>query len=404
MWVLKVFGFVVLLASCAHTDAFIQVQLKKSLDDSWMIILKEAVAKAAHRFNSSLSTHLTPRFEEFKYLQHYTKIGIGDPEQTFDFTFNPIYRMVLVPSVAHKKKCGGTFKAYDEPSSHTYQDIHESFVSNEGFKLNAKVTEDTFHIGKLNVSDQSFGLITEGPCRKSVYDGVIGLGFSKNHLTLLDNMSRLGTINSTIAGLYLDKDVRTTLGGEVALGDWNRKLVKNHDLIDFIPIVNTQIPAWQIHIPMSFIGETQISFDRYAILDTTSYFIDVPAYEAEIIAKEIQAWNYDGNLIVDCDRTGILPNITLVINQRNYTLQAKDYVDHVNNYKGSCIVLIRSTKDKVWTLGGAFLGNFYTIFHYETKKLAFAELLPKNQGNIAQITFWLISSLSIFGFLQLIKW
>lgn len=393
----KFFLLVLFTVVNSQTQKFISIPLFKHVDESGARILQEAVNSGHLTNKSSPTTTLSEKFKDDKYLQYYGRVDIGTPPQKFNISFNPSVSLTLIASNRYRKKCSGYFRSFDEQSSHSYRELGETLELNNG-SIAIKMTKDIFHLPNIHIVDQHFGLVMNGTCEDTVYDGVIGLGFSNNYLTFLDNLVKQKSIESSIAGLFLDRNVKSRSGGELSLGNWNRKYVENPATAEYIQIVHPR--TWTIKVKSAFIGDEQFTFDRVANIDLNSYFIDIPYFEAQQIVANTGAINYKGNLIVDCKRVNSLPKIYVYIKNSVYTLAGNDYVDTVNSYKGYCTVLIRSSEENTWNLGGAFLSKYYTIFDYVNNEIAFAKLIPpKSKGSWVHARMWYTSPFLLLTFL-----
>lgn len=84
---------------------------------------------------------------------------------------------------------------------------------------------------------------------------------------------------------------------------------------------------------------------------------------------------------IDCDRINILPNISFVLNGKEFTLKGVDYVQKVA-YHGIelCLSTFQPVNNYIsneneWTLGGAFLSAYYTILDVANNRVGFAPIL-----------------------------
>nr|CDJ83815.1 Peptidase A1 domain containing protein [Haemonchus contortus] len=118
-----------------------------------------------------------------------------------------------------------------------------------------------------------------------------------------------------------------------------------------------------LHIPGNF----------SAVVDSgTSYILGPSKY-----IQKIQDFIGVGSEGIDCSDVSYYPTITFTLHGHKYILEGKKYF--VERPDGLChlafqkIPINRRLLVNGWTLGDAFMGNFYTIFDYENERVGFAK-------------------------------
>jgi len=89
--------------------------------------------------------------------------------------------------------------------------------------------------------------------------------------------------------------------------------------------------------------------------------------------------NPNGQSAVDCDEMGELPSVDIVLNGNTFTLQPKDYILVIEqDGEKSCIsgfmgLNLPPALGDFWILGDVFMGPYYTVFDYGSKRVGFAK-------------------------------
>ena len=134
---------------------------------------------------------------------------------------------------------------------------------------------------------------------------------------------------------------------------------------------------WEINL--SDVSVNKISFisneEHSAILDTGTSLLTGPKDEIDKIASYIGAKPFiKGEYTVDCNKLSSLPDITFVINGKNYVLTYKDYVlsDESVCLLGFMGLDIPRPNGPLWILGDLFIRKYYTVFDFENKRIGLA--------------------------------
>ncbi|KAH8298145.1 hypothetical protein KR018_008737 [Drosophila ironensis] len=255
----------------------------------------------------------------------------------------------------------------------------------EGF-----LSTDTLQMAGLTVKNQTFAEITSLPeavFNRSQFDGILGFGLKElaigGVVPPFYNMIAQGLVEEPIIGLYLNRNASDpSNGGKVLLGGSDPTLYSG--CLTYVPL--SVVEYWQITVgSFSFGCDKAICSEFEAIIDAGTSLIVVPESALEKINSKLgikDTDKRDGVYIIDCKKVSGLPNVTINIGRKNFTLSANDYV---LNYSGTCVsgfstladgsagIPIGNSDSKCspWVLGDIFLSTFYVELDFQYKQIAF---------------------------------
>lgn len=357
--------------------------------------------------NSSLGKISPIGLKNFKLLEYYFQISIGNPPQVFDVSVDSGSGDLWVPSSACKN-CPKIDRRtprnlYDSSLSSTYKkDGEKFFISYGSGWVEGRRSYDDVTIGGITVKNQLFSEadVISG-FEKDAADGLVGLGRSidKNKTTLLDNMIDQGLIPEALFSIYFTSDSsETEEAGQLVLGgiDHDKYLGE----LVYSNLVNEE-KGWRIRVEnvvLDFSGKqsttneilnvTEQNPDKVVyckdgcntLLDTGASFIVIPKVEGALLLEKMGAVKKEGTadfIAPNCEDLSALPDFVVTISGREFRLEPENYIVKI---EGSCYIGIGvapglfGMMDPPWILGGPFLRQFYTVFDQGNKRIGFASV------------------------------
>ncbi|CAB4061162.1 CTSD [Lepeophtheirus salmonis] len=142
-------------------------------------------------------------------LEFFSEISIGTPPQLF----NTVLDMESTNSWVPSSKCGSfnipcnTHSMYKSENSTTYQENGSKFdVEYKIGSVSGYLSKDTLCVGTKCVEQQVFGEATSEslvPFGEAIYDGALGMGFSKDSNSFLNNLIDRNLIDEHLFSIWL---------------------------------------------------------------------------------------------------------------------------------------------------------------------------------------------------------
>lgn len=329
--------------------------------------------------------------KNYQDAQYYGQITIGTPPQNFMVIFDTGSSNLWVPS----KKCPFTDLAcmlhnkYDSRKSSTYVPDGRKFEIQYGSgSMKGFISRDKVCVSGLCTTNQEFAEATNEPGLAFVaakFDGILGMGWPEiavaNITPVFNTMIAQHLVPEPVFAFWLDRDPKATVGGEMTLGGTDPK--RYQEPIVYVPV--TRDGYWQFKMDRLMSGENTIACANgcNAIADTGTSLLAGPTEEIERIQTLIGATPLmKGEYMINCSRIPTLPEIKIVINGRQFTLEGKDYVLEVSAM-GQHICLsgfmgmdMPPKIGPLWILGDVFIGRFYSVFDVGQNRIGFAESKP----------------------------
>jgi len=317
---------------------------------------------------------------DFQNAQFYGPIKIGG--QDFNVIFDTGSANLWVPG----KNCS-FFKCwlhhkYDETKSKDFKPDGRQFKVQYGSgPVEGIFNTDTVTVGGIDVKGQTFAEISTvsfGPLNIAFavgkFDGLLGLGFntiSQYHIpTPFEQMVSQKLISEPKFAFYLPDDASVT--GELILGGVD----KSHYTGELVSVPLTNESYWEVSLDGLKFGDSAIvSSSTKAIIDSGTSLLAGPKDAVSKIATAAGATSLMGKeYIVDCSKVSSLPDLSITLGGKPFTLTANDYVIQM---QGQCLfafmgIDIPAPAGPLWIMGDVFMRKYYSVFDYGNKQMQFA--------------------------------
>lgn len=317
---------------------------------------------------------------DFLNAQYFADISIGTPPQDFKVILDTGSSNLWVPS----QKCSSIacflHTKYDNSASSTYKANGSEFKIQYGSgAMEGYVSEDTLKIGDLQIKKQLFAEATSEPGLTfafAKFDGILGMAYDTISVNGIVppfySMIDQGLLDEPVFAFYLGNSEEE--GGEAIFGGVD----KDHytGKIAYAPI--RRKGYWEVELNKITLGKDEMELENTgAAIDTGTSLIALPSDISEIINKEIGATKgWQGAYTVDCAKVPSMPDLTFTIDNKDYTLSAKDYI--LQTSESSCLSAftgldIPPPLGPIWIVGDVFLRKYYTIYDLGKNAVGFAK-------------------------------
>ena len=268
--------------------------------------------------------------------------------------------------------------------------------------VSGTVGVDSVTISGYAVTHVRFGVAGAESTRLQTFlaDGIFGLGFE--HLARITRPTAFAVLTEQHAdfanmfAFHLTSEA-SVIGSELHLGGYDSSVVGPNASFHYTPVVHLppfdSFMYWTIKMnDFSVLSRSMNKMETgvsngdslknvatfkmcnpscYAIVDTGTSLISIPASEFNDVIREITGDN-------DCDgvycnavsfrdfpvlRFGMAPDNV-------FLLQPQDYISCLDY--GQCTLQLEETSDPYWVLGDVFLKTYYTLFDVEHMRVGFA--------------------------------
>jgi hypothetical protein len=316
---------------------------------------------------------------DYQNAQFYGPIKIGG--QSFNVVFDTGSANVWVPG----KNCSfltcWLHHRYNEKSSSTYEpDGREYKVMYGSGPVEGVFSKDTVTVGDIDVKGQLFAEVSKvsfGPLNIAFaagkFDGLLGLGFksiSQYQIpTPFESMIAQKLIDQPVFAFYLQSDAAQT--GELLFGGVD----KSHYTGDLVDVPLSSETYWEVSLDAAKYGSTSIATNQKAIIDSGTSLLAGPKDAVAALAKQAGATSVMGKeFVIDCGKAKSLPDLTVTLGGKDFTLSSDDYVINV---KGQCLfgfigIDVPAPRGPLWIMGDIFMRKYYCVFDYGNKKMSIA--------------------------------
>ncbi|XP_047630065.1 pregnancy-associated glycoprotein 2-like [Phacochoerus africanus] len=384
--------WLVILGLVALSDCLVMIPLTKvksvreSLREKGLLknFLKEHPYNMIQNLLSKNSSHVrkfaSHPLRNYLDLAYVGNISIGTPPQQFSVVFDTGSADLWVPSIYCKSKACVTHRSFNPSHSSTFHHPGKSIKLEYGSgEMSGFLGHDTIRIGQLTSTDQAFGLSKEEISRTfehGVFDGILGLAYPslaiKGTTTVIDNLKKQDQISEPVFAFYLSTNKEE--GSVVMFGGVHDRYYKGE--LKWVPLSKPHY--WQITLDrITWRGEV-IGCPRgcQAIVDTGTSLLIGPSKEVAKIHSLINAAYVHEEYVVPCNARKALPDIIFTINNVNYPVPARAYVQEdasssvcISGFDG---IMDSLSKSESWILGDVFLRVYFTVFDRGQNRIGLA--------------------------------
>ncbi|XP_018059609.1 PREDICTED: lysosomal aspartic protease-like [Atta colombica] len=319
-------------------------------------------------------------------VSYYGLITIGTPPQKFKVLIDTGSSDFWVASSncdLYNAACW-THNRYEYEKSSTYVENDTSFyISYHNGEVSGYLSIDVVNIAGLNIQNQTFGeAITHLGTAffYAKFDGILGMGYpegviAKGMTPVFNNMINQGLVEPVFS-FYTNRNSVSEFAGELILGGSD----PNHYLGKLTYVNVTHKRYWQFMMDKIQIEHSSLcSNSCEATVDTGTTMLIGPQLDIEIINELIGATYINEEIIVDCNRTLYLPNISFFIGGKSFEITHADYIYTVTeNGTTKCMSAFESSYsnddyvESIWILGTVFIRRYFIEFDMKNNRIGFA--------------------------------
>ncbi|PIL37151.1 transporter [Ganoderma sinense ZZ0214-1] len=315
----------------------------------------------------------------FMNAQYFAEISLGTPPQTFKVILDTGSSNLWIPSTKCTSIACFLHAKYDSSASSTYKSNGSDFSIQYGSgSMEGFVSQDTFRIGDLAISNVDFAEATKEPGLAFAFgkfDGILGLAYDTiavNHITPpFYHMMNKNMIDAPVFSFRLGSSEQD--GGEAIFGGIDDSAYTGS--IQYVPV--RRKAYWEVELEKVSLGSDELDLENTgAAIDTGTSLIALPTDMAEMLNTQIGAsksWN--GQYTVDCSKVPSLPDLTLTFGGKPYVLKGTDYILEV---QGTCMSSFTGLDinlpggGSLWIVGDVFLRKYYTVYDAGKDAVGFA--------------------------------
>lgn len=315
----------------------------------------------------------------FQDAQYYGPASVGG--QQFQVIFDTGSSNLWVPA-ENCSSCGSHPK-FDPTKSSTFKADGRIFDIRYGSgPVSGIVGQDNVQVGAFTVKGQDFAMIDNAKGLGLAYsvgkfDGILGLAFQSisvdNLTTVFGGAVEQHVVDEPVFGFYLSGTSGTD--GELTFGGTD----PNHYTGDLTYVDLTSETYWETKLDGMKLNGKSVTSCTKVILDSGTSILAGPSADVKALAAAAGAKPFFLNpkeYTIDCKKIPSLPELTVTLGGKDFTLQGEDYV-----IKAGPVCLFAFTgidvpapNGPLWIMGDVFMRKYYVAFDYGQKRLGFAPL------------------------------
>lgn len=328
-------------------------------------------------------------------------VHIGTPSQAFEvFADTGSADLWVASNECLSTTCQG-IPTFDPATSSTFKHLNQPFNITYGSgQADGTLGQDSVTMGAYTISNQVFGVVTEGSDNllSAPVSGLIGLAWqrlaSSGATPFWQQLAQSGKWEYPAFGVYLKRyrddptatDVETD-GGQLDLGYLNNTIFTGD--IHYTDISAADEDYWRIPVNGLQVGGRSVSISvrggqaPEAAIDTGTTLIAIPTTAAAALYSKIQGsrplglTGYQGYFEYPCSQ---IIDVSLTFNGITYSITNGDFnLGQFTNNAQYCTGAVYgqdlgSSSPISWIVGATFLKNVYSVFRYNPPGIGFAAL------------------------------
>nr|APC92571.1 digestive cathepsin D CatD1 [Dysdercus peruvianus] len=340
----------------------------------------QEILKNIIKFAKSNNTNQQQRVEidlfNFQNVQYYGTVYVGSGKSPFQVLFDTGSDIFWIPGKDVHGTCGVSHNKYDCSTSSSCTLLKKDDEINY-LKGSTKyhLAKDTLTIGDVSIKQMEVGLVYEGDCEGSQFDGIIGMSLQmrEDYQPMFRRMIDQHLVSHKVFSFRLNNKDTGMSGGELFLGGWDP--VYSEEDFKYIPVNSEHTGFWSVAMNRVNFGSAVIAGLGHAIFDTGTSLIITSYSVANKIAIQINAIISQDIMFVECSRMKDVPSLVFSIHGTDYFLTADELL--FMEMDGLCVLGLGASsqlQDNEWLLGDVFLSRFYSVHDYQNRRIALIRL------------------------------
>jgi hypothetical protein len=312
--------------------------------------------------------------------QYVGQIGVGTPPQWLNVIFDTGSSNLWVASSLCPSFGCVSHASYDHSASSTFREVGYDVQVKFGTGLiRGFISQDTFTLGPLNVTDQAFGEITEetgNVFQTGTFSGILGLGFPSmaayDIVPVFDSVMRQRLLSVNSFSFYLSNF--PAQDSAIFFGPPHPDLYEGE--FTWLPVDNRYY--WQTTLRDVLVGDHALGLcpreGCRIVVDTGTSLVTGPRDDMERLFQQLR-------VEIHCANLAALPNLTFHLGDAFFTLTPRDYMmvardpfsGELRSCKAGLMPLdVPPPRGPLWILGDLFVRRFYTVFDRDRERIGFA--------------------------------